>query len=88
VDDDLLDLSTFSRMLTETKWMSKAACKGMDTNLFFPERGDTSTVEMAKSVCAQCPVSDECYQYGEREKMGIWGGASTRQRERARGVRL
>lgn len=88
MDDDLFDLPAFSRMLSETKWMGKAACRGMDTNIFFPERGDNKTVEIAKAICSKCPVSDECYQYGEREKMGIWGGASTRQRERARGVRI
>lgn len=65
-------------------WVDRAACAGMDTELFFPARGE-STAE-AKAVCRGCPVRAECLDDAvERgEKFGIWGGASKRERDRLR----
>lgn len=66
------------------EWMGRAACKGMDPDLFFPDRGE-STKE-AKALCLGCPVVKECLDYAvrNREKQGIWGGTSERQRRRLR----
>lgn len=63
-----------------TRWQQRAACRGMDPELFFPGRGE-STRE-AKAACAQCPVRDECLSaaYGGSERFGIWGGLSERER--------
>ena len=38
----------------------------------------------AKAVCAQCPVVDLCLEHalGVREKEGIWGGCTERERRR------
>lgn len=62
-------------------WRDRAACRGLDPNMFFPERGDYVAVEAAKAVCSSCPVAAECLQFaievGETE--GIWGGKSGRQ---------
>lgn len=59
-------------------------CKGVDPDLFFPERG-ASTRE-AKEVCRGCVVRDECLEYAitNGEKFGIWGGMSERERRRIR----
>lgn len=72
-------------------WHSQAACRGLDTNLFFPGKGDP--LKPAKAVCARCPVATECleeglrpFQYGYIPK-GIWGGKSERERERIIGLR-
>ncbi len=55
-------------------WDEHAACKGMDSRLFFGERG--SNVTEAKRVCAGCPVREECFDYAvaAREQFGCWGG--------------
>ena len=65
-------------------WMSLAECKGMDPDLFFPERG-ASTRE-AKEVCRGCVVREDCLEYAlaNGEKFGIWGGLSERERRRLR----
>jgi WhiB family redox-sensing transcriptional regulator len=65
-------------------WMADAACRGMNPDLFFPERGG-STAE-AKAVCAGCPVRVECLDYAitNFEKLGLWGGTSERQRRAMR----
>lgn len=66
-------------------WRTRAACRGMDTDMFFPERGDGAAVDAAKAVCGTCPVAADCLDeainlpdgWGE---IGIWGGTSGRQR--------
>ena len=58
--------------------------RGLDADLFFPERG--ASTRLAKSVCRQCPVQEECLEYAvnNREKFGIWGGLSERERRAIR----
>lgn len=55
-------------------WMERAKCKGMDTSLWFPIRGESQKI--ARSTCAVCPVADECWEYACRTdtSYGIWGG--------------
>jgi hypothetical protein len=40
------------------QWWEKAACKGIDTNLFYQESG-TGTL-YAAHICAKCPVLLDC----------------------------
>ena len=66
-------------------WRMQAACRGLDTSLFFPERGDYAAVEAAKAVCSSCPVRVQCLVEAlelprEMAEIGIWGGTSARQR--------
>jgi WhiB family redox-sensing transcriptional regulator len=82
LDDDLLTLESFLSDYRERDWIKKAACRGMDTDLFFPERGE-STRE-AKAVCETCTVRQECGEYGFMEKIGIWGGTTEYYRRRIR----
>jgi len=65
-------------------WQAKANCMGVDPDLFFPERGD-STRE-AKEVCRGCVVREDCLEHAlaNGEKFGIWGGLSERERRRVR----
>jgi WhiB family redox-sensing transcriptional regulator len=61
-------------------WITQAACADVDTDLFFPERGEDQTA--AKAICATCPVRAECLAYAlETGDPGIWGGTSERQRK-------
>lgn len=58
-------------------WAQRGACVGIDPDLFFPERGE-STIE-AKRVCMTCEVRPQCESYGVRnECYGTWGGRSAR----------
>jgi len=61
-------------------WMAEAACRGKDTDIFFPTRGaDTGP---AKAICAVCTVRPECrtYALATQQRFGIWGGLSERER--------
>ena len=65
-------------------WRDRAACLGMDGELFFPGKEDGSNTDnaAAKEVCEGCPVRHDCLEYAleAREKYGIWGGTSERER--------
>jgi WhiB family redox-sensing transcriptional regulator len=72
---------------TRPAWQLDAACRGMQTDLFFPERGQP--VEMAKAVCAQCSVRVACLEFAlsTGDRFGIWGGVSERPRQALRRAR-
>ncbi len=63
-------------------WQDLAHCQGVDPELFFPERGESS--KEAKAVCLGCVVKVDCLEYALQngEKFGIWGGLSERERRR------
>lgn len=66
---------------TEFNWAKHAKCKGMDTNLFFPEGTEEKKTakyvndDIASLVCGRCPVVDECRDFAmKHDLVGIWGG--------------
>lgn len=67
-----------------TNWRDDAACLGLDTSLFFPERGDNIAVREAKATCERCPVSDPCLLEHVWEREGIFGGSTPDDRRRFR----
>ena len=58
----------------------RAACRGTDLDLFYPERGEPA--DPARQVCARCPVRQPCLEYAlsNRITSGIWGGLTERER--------
>lgn len=54
--------------------------------IFFPERGDHGSKDLAVEICKRCPVKIEClaYSLNTSPKSGIWGGVSGRDRRRIR----
>lgn len=67
--------------LRDISWQEQAACSGLPSEVFFPDRSANITAG-ARRVCAACPVSGECLSYalGNGEWYGIWGGLSVDQR--------
>lgn len=67
------------------RWGDYAECRGANIELFFTEtRGRYSSTERAKKICRGCQAKDDCLTYAiERsERFGIWGGLTTKQRQR------
>lgn len=61
-------------------WSTRAACREMPSELFFPDPGyDT---DAAKQVCSWCPVTAQCLEAGIDERWGVWGGTSVTERRR------
>jgi WhiB family redox-sensing transcriptional regulator len=65
-------------------WHSMAACTGIDPEIFFPDPEDDADAMPAKVVCGQCDVREACLEHAlaVREKDGVWGGATERERRR------
>ena len=63
-------------------WRQLGACRGLDPGVFYPETDDEA--DQAKSVCADCGVRIACLEHAlsSREKVGVWGGATERERRR------
>ena len=66
---------------------SKAACRGQDTHLFYPDnsckdRGARFYQQKAIDICNKCEVKDPCLEYAVRyEPTGVWGGKTEVERE-------
>lgn len=71
-------------------WMYDAACRHLDTNIFFPDPEHTAhaahAAQAAQRICAKCPVRDACAAYAldQHELRGVWGGLTERDRRRIR----
>ena len=65
-------------------WRPAAACRGLDPQTFYPLEDDLAGESAAKAVCAECSVREACLEFalGRREKDGVWGGATERERRR------
>jgi WhiB family redox-sensing transcriptional regulator len=63
-------------------WRQHAACRGLDPEVFYPVSDEEA--EVAKAVCADCAVRHTCLEHAlaVREKDGVWGGATERERRR------
>lgn len=63
-------------------WQDLGACKGASADTFYPDNDDDAI--QAKQICAGCDVRIECLEHAlsSREKLGVWGGATERERRR------
>ena len=63
-------------------WRNRAACRGIDPDIFFPVTDEEA--EPAKAICNVCPVRETCLEFAlaAREREGVWGGATERERRR------
>ncbi len=66
----------------DLEWRAGGACRGLSAEVFYPVTDEEA--EVAKSVCVGCEVQIECLEYAlaVREKEGVWGGATERERRR------
>ncbi|MCX5208515.1 WhiB family transcriptional regulator [Kitasatospora sp. NBC_00240] len=68
-------------------WQLAAACRAVDTSLFFHPFGERGQAhddreEEAKKICQGCPVRTQCLRHAlaVREPYGVWGGLSEGER--------
>jgi hypothetical protein len=68
-------------------WTRLAACRGRDTEDFFPEDRHTIAEEVessmfAKRICSACPVRADCLEdaFKMHDEFGVRGGATPGQR--------
>lgn len=79
-DPDYVDLSVLGAQ--PEAWEASALCAQTEPEVFFPDKGG-STAE-AKEICGMCQVRVECLDYAlrTRQRFGVWGGVSERERRR------
>jgi WhiB family redox-sensing transcriptional regulator len=78
----LEDFPELAMALNRPEWHARAACRGMDTELFFLERGQPAAP--ARAICSTCPVAAQCHAAAiEMDDVGIWAGTSPAERRRA-----
>jgi WhiB family redox-sensing transcriptional regulator len=76
----------------DTDWMQRGLCREIPPATFFPSDG--VGVDVARRICASCPVRDACLEYALAHRIdhGVWGGCSERERrrilKRRRGIAL
>lgn len=61
----------------ENRQEDAAACRGMPTELFFPDLDDPNVdVSAAQTACASCELRSDCLAgaLGRGERAGIWAG--------------
>ncbi len=65
-------------------WRAKGSCRGSDPLIFYPPSDDDGLAERAKVICSACPVRKPCLEFAlsTREKHGVWGGLTERERRR------
>jgi WhiB family redox-sensing transcriptional regulator len=68
------------------EWQLQAACRGMDSSLFFHPANERNTdrenrISAAKQICLHCPAVTACL-----EPYGIWGGLSEDERANRLGI--
>jgi WhiB family redox-sensing transcriptional regulator len=65
----------------DVDWMIKAACAGMNRDIFFPEY-TFLTDPAAIAACQRCEVKEQCrdWAFATDQEFGIWGGLNQDQR--------
>ena len=63
-------------------WMQRGRCRDIPPSTFFPSDG--VGVDVARRICADCPVKAPCLEYALENHIdhGVWGGCSERERRR------
>lgn len=66
----------------EITWRQRGACNGLDPAVFFPDSDENA--EEAKAICDICSVRLSCLEHAlaMRERDGVWGGMTERERRR------
>jgi WhiB family redox-sensing transcriptional regulator len=68
----------------DNQWMDDAVCRQVGVQEFFPDKGESAKVRIAKEICSTCPVVAECLAFGINEPFGIWGGTTEVERRKIR----
>jgi WhiB family redox-sensing transcriptional regulator len=62
--------------------MVRGSCRDIPPSTFVPSDG--VGVDLAREICAACPVKAECLEHALENRIdhGVWGGCSERERRR------
>lgn len=88
MSDAHVQLPYFAEDEKDTYWRKFAKCKDMDTNKFFPQRGES--VAPIKMICFGCQVRKRCAKFAIDNCIdhGVYGGLTDKERNDVRAGRL
>jgi WhiB family redox-sensing transcriptional regulator len=71
---------------TEEPWREQSACASYSADVFFPPSDVPGAARTAKTICATCPVQEECLSFAldTGQSDGVWGGMDAAERRRYR----
>ncbi len=76
-----------SASLEAWSWQRVAACRGMDSSVFYSPPGETGRAKQrrerkAKRICGGCRVRVKCAEFAllHGERFGVWGGMGEKER--------
>jgi len=63
--------------------MDGASCTQVAPDLFFADGTNLVDTKLAKAVCKDCHVIDQCLEYALQNRMefGVWGGLTDKERK-------
>lgn len=64
-------------------WILKARCRKLHGDFWFPPEDvddQQPYYDIARTVCASCPVWETCLEMGKKEIWGMWGGLTPKER--------
>jgi WhiB family redox-sensing transcriptional regulator len=78
-------MTGLDELLNRPAWHARAACRDMDTRIFFPAAGQPVHPDAARA-CAACPVAAECLDYALTNHIphGTWAGTTENKRRALR----
>lgn len=85
-DTDVFDMLADAVRARDASWRNRAACRGGNTDMFFPPANSTAAAfAAAKAICSTCPVTEECRKEWESmpsamRRYGVWFGTTDRDR--------
>lgn len=63
--------------LNDCTWYKKANCQGVDTETFFLNGSGGEYPKIARRICSNCVVKNECLEFAVKYRMqGFWGGTT------------
>jgi WhiB family redox-sensing transcriptional regulator len=76
-------------MAESWEWLKRAACRGLPSDLFFPDQRSEHGWDEPQRICASCPVSNECLALvidldWTDDRWGMFGGMTPWERESIR----
>ena len=73
------------------QWAERALCAQADPDAWFPDKRQRESTQLAKRICARCPVRAQCLEYALSSAdtwggiaTGIWDGTTPQERDQPR----
>lgn len=54
---------------THEDWMDDGSCRADNVDPDWWSSGDTQVIRHAKSICAECPVKKDCFEWAQRTRV-------------------